>query len=74
MWYTWCIVVIGETESYQDKMRSILAQFEFTKKIREFESKGVSFGTYMYVPEKYPDTGDFFMSKRMMSERMMHTF
>jgi len=50
-------------------MRSILAQFKLVKTIREFELKGISFGTYMYVPEQHPDTGDLFMS-----ERMMHTF
>ena len=44
-------------------MRSILAQFEFTKTIREFESKGIPFGTYMYVPEQHPDTGDLFYER-----------
>jgi len=61
VWCTWCVATtLGKTESYQDKMRSILAQFEFTKTILEFESKGIPFGTYINVPEQHPDTGDLF--------------
>jgi len=59
-----CVATIGKTESYQDKMRLILAQFEFTKTIREFELKGVPFSTYMYVPEQHPDTGDLFYERK----------
>ena len=54
-----CVATIGKTESYQDKMRSILAQFEFTKTIREFELKGY----HLVLPEQHPDTGDLFYER-----------
>ena len=38
------------------KMRSIIAQMEYTYQIRTWQSKGVPFNIYMYIPENHPDT------------------
>ena len=40
-----------------DQMRSILAQFEFTREIIEYEQKGAPFRTHLYVPEVHPASG-----------------
>ena len=53
----------GKTESIEDKLRSVLAQFEFTKTVREYHSKGIPFQTYMYVPEKHPNTDEVFYER-----------
>lgn len=44
-------------ESYTEMLRSILAQFEYKYQILLWESRGVPFRTYMYVPETHPITG-----------------
>ena len=44
----------GEDETFGDKLRSVLAQMEFKYIIRSWDSKGVPFQTYMYVPEIHP--------------------
>lgn len=41
-------------------VRSILAQFEYRYQINLWESKGVPFRTYMYVPEIHPLTKEEF--------------
>ncbi len=43
-----------ECEENVDKLRSILAQMEFT---RDYDQKGVPFTTHLHVPEIHPDTG-----------------
>ena len=53
----------GKTESFEDKLRSILAQFEFSKTIREYDLKGIHFRAYMYVPERHPDTNEVFYER-----------
>ena len=40
-----------------DKMRSILAQLDFTYQIHQLESEGVPFQVHLYVPEIHPITG-----------------
>lgn len=52
-----------KTESFEDKLRSILAQFEFSKTIREYDLKGIHFRAYMYVPERHPDTNEVFYER-----------
>lgn len=46
----------GVKEGMIDKLGSILAQFEYQYQVHLWESKGVPFGTYLYVPEKLPLT------------------
>ena len=46
----------GKTEGLKEKVRSILAQFEFQYRIRQWEEKGVPFRTYLYVPETHPES------------------
>ncbi|XP_019858078.1 PREDICTED: uncharacterized protein LOC109586338 [Amphimedon queenslandica] len=43
-------------ETYSDKLRSILAQSEYSHQICQYTMKGVPFSTYMYVPEVHPIT------------------
>ncbi|XP_064406629.1 uncharacterized protein LOC135351537 [Halichondria panicea] len=43
-----------EDEELPDKLRSILAQYEFAKTIKSWDAKGVPFSTYLYVPEVHP--------------------
>lgn len=47
---------VGQTEGIADKLRSILAQFEFKYRIEQYEAKGIPFTTYLYVPEEHPET------------------
>ena len=44
-------------ESYTEMLRSILAQLEYKYQILLWESRGVPFRTYIYVPETHPITG-----------------
>ena len=53
-WYS------GEEETLHTKMRSIIAQMEYTYQIRTWQSKGVPFDIYLYVPEIHPDTNATF--------------
>jgi len=56
-------IYAGETEGMADKLRSILAQFEFKYRIELYEGNGVPFSTYLYVPEKHPETGATFFER-----------
>ena len=38
-------------------MRSILAQMEYSYRIRYYDEQGVCFKTHLYVPEDHPETG-----------------
>ena len=55
-----CLYLDGESESLDDKLRSILAQMEFTHVVRSWDQKGVPFRTYIYVPEEHPELGTVF--------------
>ena len=46
-----------ENEEMVDKLRSILAQLEFSQIIRNYNDKGVPFTTHLHVPEIHPETG-----------------
>ena len=50
------ISYIGKSESFTQKLRSILAQFEFAHEVRKWQAKGVPFQTHLYVPEIHPVT------------------
>lgn len=41
-------------------MKSILAQLDFSYKIKQWADQGVPFRTHLYVPEVHPDTGEEF--------------
>ena len=49
-----------EEETFEDKLRSILAQMEFQHVVRSWDRKGVPFRTHMYVPEIHPVLGTEF--------------
>ena len=51
---------IGLTETPTDKLRSILAQADYTYTVRKWDAEGVLFRTYCYVPERDPITGEDF--------------
>ena len=47
---------IGKNEDFEDKLRSILAQFHYVHEIEKYEAMGIPFKTYKYVPEHHPET------------------
>ena len=44
-------------------MKSILAQFEYTNIVKQYDKQGVPFRTYLYVPETHPETGEVFYER-----------
>ncbi len=44
-------------ETCADKLRSVHAQLEYTQQVFHYESIGVPFRTFMYMPEASPITG-----------------
>ena len=54
---------VGKLEGFEDKLRSLLAQFHYTYEIRKFEALGIPFNVYMYVPEHHPETNDVFFER-----------
>ena len=66
--YKWWLLIIlhthvGISESFEDQMRSILAQLEYKHTIKKYEEEGVPFRTYMYVPEVHPATNARFYER-----------
>lgn len=59
VWIT-MYLIIGKDETFVDKLRSILAQLEFSMLIKEWASMGVPFHEHLYVPEVHPITGTIF--------------
>ena len=51
------------TEDDGDKLRSILAQMEYTFLINHWENRGVPFKTHLHVPEEHPITGQVFCER-----------
>ena len=49
-----------ENETIHDKLRSILAQFEYQHLVKSWNAKGVPFLMHMYVPEIHPITDEEF--------------
>ncbi len=47
-----------------DKLRSILAQYEFSYQVRRWHDSGVHFRTYLYVPEVHPITNEVFCEQK----------
>ncbi len=44
-------------EKREEKLKSILAQLEYTYRVRSWDEKGVPFCAFVYVPEMHPVTG-----------------
>jgi hypothetical protein len=53
----------GKTETFREKLCSILAQFEYQYRIQMWHDKGVDFKTYLYVPEVHSETGEMFVER-----------
>ena len=49
-----------DDETFEDKLRSILAQMEFTYTVRKYDDQGVPFRSHIYVPEIHPVTATIF--------------
>ena len=56
-------LLTGKAEGLTDKLRSILAQFEFKQTLKKWEERGVNFRLYLYVPELHPETGESFCER-----------
>lgn len=54
---------IGQSESFEEQLRSVLAQYHYAHIVKTFEAKGVMFTMYMYVPEKHPETNEVFYER-----------
>ena len=54
---------VGKPEGFEDKLRSILAQFHYVFEIRNFATQGIPFNLYMYVPERPPEINDVSFEK-----------
>ena len=54
MYFT--LICTGQDERLADKLRSILAQFQFKYEVELYAAKGIPFNTYLYVPEEHPET------------------
>ena len=50
----------GESETFPDLMRSILAQFKYSYQVCKWDKQGVPFQQCMYVPEVHPQTSTSF--------------
>lgn len=59
--YAFLTMPKGKTESYLDKLRSIVAQLEFARSVRYWhDEQGIHFRTHFYYPEHHPITGQPF--------------
>ena len=52
--------IVGKSESSKDKLRSILAQFEFQQRVLQWEDEGVHSRSHLYGPEVHPETNEVF--------------
>ena len=57
------IIFVDEHEGLVNKLRSILAQLEYSYEIKQWDQKGVTFSMYFYVPEVHPETGQHFLER-----------
>lgn len=55
--FDFCFCIDRPVETYADKLRSVHAQLEYTQQVLYYQSIGVPFRTFMYVPETNPITG-----------------
>ena len=57
------LLCVGKTESFEDQLRSILAQYHYVHEIEQYEAKGVPLRRYLYVPEQHPVTNKTFYER-----------
>ena len=61
-------MLAGKEESLLNMLRSILAQMEYSYRVRYYDEQGVPFKTHLYVPEDHSETGlGFCWSKLLFS-------
>ena len=48
--------MLGKDEDEESMLRSILAQLEYRYQVCKWDTSGVPFRTYLYVPETHPIT------------------
>ncbi len=56
---------IDEDEGLVEKLRSIVAQLEYSQEIKEWDKKGIPFSRFFYVPEVHPETSQHFWNEKM---------
>ena len=57
------VFLIGKEETIPAMLRSILAQLEYSYRIRLYDADGIPFRTNAYVPEAHPHTGYIFCER-----------
>ena len=57
------ILLVGVSESFNDQLRSILAQLEYAHVVNNYEKNGVPFRAHVYVPEVHPATTEIFYER-----------
>ena len=55
--------IVGQEETEIEKLRSNLAQREFTYVVRQYDKRKIPFRTHLHVPETHPDTGAVFLER-----------
>ena len=61
--YVLSCIYTGKDESKPAMLRSILAQMEYSYRVRYYDDNGVPFRTHLYVPEVHPLTGEGFCER-----------
>ena len=49
-------IYVGKTETQTDQLKSILSQLHYKYLVEQYEAKGISFRSHLYVPEVHPIT------------------
>ena len=49
---------LGKEEDKADMLRSILAQFEYSSKVKQYCADGVSFDKHLHIPEEHKLAGN----------------
>ena len=55
-WINTATICLGKKETRADKLRSIVAQMEYSYQIRKWTDSNVPFTTHLYIPETHPLT------------------
>ena len=53
-------ILLEKQETVEDKLRSILAQMDYTYTVQKWDEQGVPFRSHIYVPEVHPLTNSVF--------------
>lgn len=54
--YCTCVYSLGKEETTVEKLRSIMAQLEYSYQINSWHAKGILFKHHVYIPEIHPVT------------------